>query len=89
MYAPLYVGLATTSRAADRTLAIGAGQMSRVDAVNVARMKVDAAAPTINSITPPAAGTYFSGQVLEFSGMARCHNQWRERAPSDFVGISL
>jgi len=27
---------------ADRTLAIGAGQMSRVDAVNVARMKVDA-----------------------------------------------
>ena len=29
---------------ADRTLAIGAGQMSRVDAVNVARMKANAAA---------------------------------------------
>ena len=28
--------------AADRTLAIGAGQMSRVDAVNVARMKAEA-----------------------------------------------
>src|SRR3982750_610724 len=30
---------------ADRTLAIGAGQMSRVDAVKVARMKADAAGP--------------------------------------------
>ena len=29
--------------AADRTLAIGAGQMSRVDAVNVARLKAEAA----------------------------------------------
>jgi phosphoribosylaminoimidazolecarboxamide formyltransferase/IMP cyclohydrolase len=31
--------------AADRTLAIGAGQMSRVDSVNVARMKADAHGP--------------------------------------------
>jgi phosphoribosylaminoimidazolecarboxamide formyltransferase/IMP cyclohydrolase len=31
--------------AADRTLAIGAGQMSRVDAVKVARMKAEAAGP--------------------------------------------
>ena len=29
--------------AADRTLAVGAGQMSRVDAVNVARLKAEAA----------------------------------------------
>jgi len=33
--------------AADRTLAIGAGQMSRVDAVNVARMKAAAIGPDV------------------------------------------
>jgi phosphoribosylaminoimidazolecarboxamide formyltransferase / IMP cyclohydrolase len=33
--------------AADRTLAVGAGQMSRVDAVNVARMKADAASVSL------------------------------------------
>jgi phosphoribosylaminoimidazolecarboxamide formyltransferase/IMP cyclohydrolase len=33
--------------AVDRTLAIGAGQMSRVDAVNVARMKAAAQAPDL------------------------------------------
>jgi phosphoribosylaminoimidazolecarboxamide formyltransferase/IMP cyclohydrolase len=33
--------------AADRTLAIGAGQMSRVDSVNVARMKASANGPDV------------------------------------------
>ncbi len=42
---------------ADRTLAIGAGQMSRVDAVRVAVMKAEAAAESDRSDAKPLAGS--------------------------------
>ncbi len=45
--------------AADRTLAIGAGQMSRVDAVNVARMKADAAGAAALSGSVAASDAFF------------------------------
>jgi phosphoribosylaminoimidazolecarboxamide formyltransferase/IMP cyclohydrolase len=45
--------------AANRTLAIGAGQMSRVDAVNVARMKAEAAAPDLLSGSAVASDAFF------------------------------
>jgi phosphoribosylaminoimidazolecarboxamide formyltransferase/IMP cyclohydrolase len=44
---------------ADRTLAIGAGQMSRVDAVNVARMKAAASAPELLKGSVAASDAYF------------------------------
>ena len=44
---------------ADRTLAIGAGQMSRVDAVNVARMKADAAGRTSLRGSVAASDAFF------------------------------
>jgi phosphoribosylaminoimidazolecarboxamide formyltransferase/IMP cyclohydrolase len=44
---------------ADRTLAIGAGQMSRVDAVNVARMKADALAPDLLRGSVAASDAFF------------------------------
>ncbi len=43
---------------ADRTLAIGAGQMSRVDAVNVARMKANASGALLTS-SVAASDAYF------------------------------
>jgi phosphoribosylaminoimidazolecarboxamide formyltransferase/IMP cyclohydrolase len=45
--------------AADRTLAIGAGQMSRVDAVKVARMKADAIGPDALKGSAAASDAYF------------------------------
>ena len=45
--------------AADQTLAIGAGQMSRVDAVNVARMKADAARPGMLTGSVAASDAFF------------------------------
>ena len=45
--------------AADRTLAIGAGQMSRVDAVNVARMKAQAVSPDLLTGSVAASDAYF------------------------------
>ena len=45
--------------AADRTLAIGAGQMSRVDAVNVARMKADALGPDTLKGSAAASDAFF------------------------------
>jgi phosphoribosylaminoimidazolecarboxamide formyltransferase/IMP cyclohydrolase len=45
--------------AADRTLAIGAGQMSRVDAVNVARMKADAIGPGALQGSVAASDAFF------------------------------
>jgi len=45
--------------AADRTLAIGAGQMSRVDAVNVARMKADALLPDLLGGSVAASDAFF------------------------------
>ncbi|HVZ21170.1 MAG TPA: bifunctional phosphoribosylaminoimidazolecarboxamide formyltransferase/IMP cyclohydrolase [Vicinamibacterales bacterium] len=44
---------------ADRTLAIGAGQMSRVDAVHVARMKADAVSPDLLRGSVAASDAYF------------------------------
>jgi phosphoribosylaminoimidazolecarboxamide formyltransferase/IMP cyclohydrolase len=44
---------------ADRTLAIGAGQMSRVDAVNVARMKAEAAGPEALRGSVAASDAFF------------------------------
>ncbi|MSO30651.1 MAG: bifunctional phosphoribosylaminoimidazolecarboxamide formyltransferase/IMP cyclohydrolase [Acidobacteria bacterium] len=44
---------------ADRTLAIGAGQMSRVDAVKVARMKADAAGPDTLTGSVAASDAFF------------------------------
>jgi phosphoribosylaminoimidazolecarboxamide formyltransferase/IMP cyclohydrolase len=44
---------------ADRTLAIGAGQMSRVDAVNVARMKAAAAGPGALAGSVAASDAFF------------------------------
>ena len=44
---------------ADRTLAIGAGQMSRVDAVKVARMKADAAGPETLKGSVAASDAFF------------------------------
>jgi phosphoribosylaminoimidazolecarboxamide formyltransferase/IMP cyclohydrolase len=43
----------------DRTLAIGAGQMSRVDAVNVARMKAAAAGPDTLAGSVAASDAFF------------------------------
>jgi phosphoribosylaminoimidazolecarboxamide formyltransferase/IMP cyclohydrolase len=43
----------------DRTLAIGAGQMSRVDAVKVARMKADAAGPDALKGSVAASDAFF------------------------------
>jgi phosphoribosylaminoimidazolecarboxamide formyltransferase/IMP cyclohydrolase len=45
--------------AADRTLAIGAGQMSRVDAVRVARMKVEAMGPEALRGSVAASDAFF------------------------------
>ena len=45
--------------AADRTLAIGAGQMSRVDAVNVARMKAEAAGVNVLAGSVAASDAFF------------------------------
>jgi len=45
--------------AADRTLAIGAGQMSRVDAVKVARMKADAVGPDVLKGSVAASDAFF------------------------------
>jgi phosphoribosylaminoimidazolecarboxamide formyltransferase / IMP cyclohydrolase len=45
--------------AADRTLAIGAGQMSRVDAVNVARMKGETIAPGALKGSVAASDAFF------------------------------
>ena len=45
--------------AADRTLAIGAGQMSRVDAVRVARMKADAIGPDALRGSAAASDAFF------------------------------
>jgi phosphoribosylaminoimidazolecarboxamide formyltransferase/IMP cyclohydrolase len=45
--------------AADRTLAIGAGQMSRVDAVRVARMKADSVAAGILRGSAAASDAFF------------------------------
>ncbi len=45
--------------AADRTLAIGAGQMSRVDAVNVARMKASAAGADFLKGSAVASDAFF------------------------------
>jgi phosphoribosylaminoimidazolecarboxamide formyltransferase/IMP cyclohydrolase len=45
--------------AADCTLAIGAGQMSRVDAVNVARMKADAAGRELLKGSAAASDAFF------------------------------
>jgi phosphoribosylaminoimidazolecarboxamide formyltransferase/IMP cyclohydrolase len=45
--------------AADRTLAIGAGQMSRVDSVNVARMKAAAAGPDFLKGSAVASDAFF------------------------------
>ena len=45
--------------AADRTLAIGAGQMSRVDAVHVARMKAEAAGPGFLKGSVAASDAFF------------------------------
>jgi phosphoribosylaminoimidazolecarboxamide formyltransferase/IMP cyclohydrolase len=44
---------------ADRTLAIGAGQMSRVDAARVARMKADAAGPDVLRGSVAASDAFF------------------------------
>ena len=44
---------------ADRTLAIGAGQMSRVDAVNVARMKATAIGPEALKGSVTASDAFF------------------------------
>ncbi|MEQ1573166.1 MAG: bifunctional phosphoribosylaminoimidazolecarboxamide formyltransferase/IMP cyclohydrolase [Vicinamibacterales bacterium] len=44
---------------ADRTLAIGAGQMSRVDAVKVARMKADTSGPDILKGSVAASDAFF------------------------------
>ena len=43
----------------DRTLAIGAGQMSRVDAVKVARMKAEAAGPSALKGSVAASDAFF------------------------------
>jgi phosphoribosylaminoimidazolecarboxamide formyltransferase/IMP cyclohydrolase len=43
----------------DRTLAIGAGQMSRVDAVNVARMKASAVSPDLLEGSVAASDAFF------------------------------
>ena len=43
----------------DRTLAIGAGQMSRVDAVNVARMKAAAIGPDLLKGSVAASDAFF------------------------------
>jgi phosphoribosylaminoimidazolecarboxamide formyltransferase / IMP cyclohydrolase len=43
----------------NRTLAIGAGQMSRVDAVNVARMKAEAAGPDVLRGSVAASDAFF------------------------------
>jgi len=43
----------------DRTLAVGAGQMSRVDAVNVARMKADALRPDLLRGSVAASDAFF------------------------------
>ncbi|MBI4266492.1 MAG: bifunctional phosphoribosylaminoimidazolecarboxamide formyltransferase/IMP cyclohydrolase [Acidobacteria bacterium] len=45
--------------AADRTLAIGAGQMSRVDAVKVARMKAESAGPDALKGSVAASDAFF------------------------------
>jgi phosphoribosylaminoimidazolecarboxamide formyltransferase/IMP cyclohydrolase len=45
--------------ARDRTLAIGAGQMSRVDAVKVARMKADSAGPDVLKGSVAASDAFF------------------------------
>jgi phosphoribosylaminoimidazolecarboxamide formyltransferase/IMP cyclohydrolase len=45
--------------AADRTIAIGAGQMSRVDAVNVARMKAEAIGPSALKGSVAASDAFF------------------------------
>ena len=45
--------------AADRTLAIGAGQMSRVDAVNVARMKAGSLGPNALAGSVAASDAFF------------------------------
>ena len=45
--------------AADRTLAIGAGQMSRIDAVNVARMKAEAAGLNVLAGAVAASDAFF------------------------------
>jgi phosphoribosylaminoimidazolecarboxamide formyltransferase/IMP cyclohydrolase len=44
---------------ADRTLAVGAGQMSRVDAVNVATMKAAAAGPDLLKGSVAASDAFF------------------------------
>jgi len=44
---------------ADRTLAIGAGQMSRVDAAKVARMKADASGVDVLNGSVAASGAFF------------------------------
>ena len=44
---------------ADRTVAIGAGQMSRVDAVNVARMKADTVGPDVLKGSVAASDAFF------------------------------
>jgi phosphoribosylaminoimidazolecarboxamide formyltransferase/IMP cyclohydrolase len=44
---------------ADRTLAVGAGQMSRVDAVNVARMKAATVGPDLLKGSVAASDAYF------------------------------
>ena len=44
---------------ADRTLAVGAGQMSRVDAVNVARMKAATIGPDVLKGSVAASDAYF------------------------------
>src|SRR6266850_408025 len=44
---------------ADRTLAIGAGQMSRVDAAKVARMKADAIGPDVLKGSVAASDAFF------------------------------
>ncbi len=45
--------------ASDRTLAIGAGQMSRVDAVKVARLKAEAAGPSALKGSVAASDAFF------------------------------
>ena len=45
--------------AADRTLAIGAGQMSRVDAVRVARMKADSVSAGLLRGSAAASDAFF------------------------------
>ena len=48
-----------TFTSADRTLAVGAGQMSRVDAVKVARMKAEAAGPDALRGSVAASDAFF------------------------------